>query len=480
MDITGAFINGKTVLTKDTLDDVNPATGTLLAKVARCGSEEVTAATVAAANAYRDTWRTRSPAERGAILREVAVGIRNERTALAELESLDTGKPLSQALTDVDVAARYFEFYGGAVDTFFGDVLPSGAAELIITRREPYGVTGHIIPWNYPLQIGARTTAPSLAVGNCCVLKPAEEAPLSALRLASIAHRCGVPSGAFNVVPGLGEEAGALLVADERVRHISFTGSVEVGREVGAVAARRIIPVVLELGGKSPNIVFADANLDRAIPTIANSILQAAGQTCSAGSRLLVQRQVADEVVDRLVGHFKRVRIGPGVTDPDLGPLISSAQRNRVEAYVEVGGRESRLVAGGKRPSGHDYEDGFYFEPTIFTDVPAHARIAQEEIFGPVLAVMAFDDVAQATELANGTPYGLIAAVWTQDLDRAAAIAREVEAGQVFVNTYGASGGPEMPFGGTKASGHGREKGFAALFEFSHIKTIAFHFETVR
>jgi aldehyde dehydrogenase (NAD+) len=315
--------------------------------------------------------------------------------------------------------------------------------------------------------------APALAAGNCCVLKPAEEAPLTALRLGELAQEAGFPPGAFNVVPGYGEEAGAALASHPAIDHLAFTGSVAVGRSVAKAAADNTVPVTLELGGKSPNVLFADADLDTALPVIVNSIIQNAGQTCSAGSRLLVEGGIHDAVVEQVADRFGKIKIGAGPDDPDLGPLISARQRQGVEAYVEQGRREARLVLGGNAPRDELLSGGFFYLPTLFDEAPPQATIAQEEIFGPVLAVGTFDDPAEAAELANATSYGLIAGVWTRDLSKAHFLAREIRAGQVFVNTYGAGGAVELPFGGFKRSGYGREKGFEALLSYTQTKTVA-------
>lgn len=468
-----AIIDGEEQGAKDTFEVLDPSSGKVLAAVARCGSEEIDKAVNSARATYESNWRHVNPADRATILRDTASGIRSERENLSELESKDTGKPLTQARKDVEVAARYFEFYAGAVEALFGDTISVDSDLFVFTLREPFGVTAHIIPWNYPLQVGARTVAPALATGNCCVLKPAEEAPLTALRLASLALEAGLPPGALNVVPGFGEEAGASLAAHPGIDHLAFTGSVEVGKLVAKAAAENVVPVTLELGGKSPNVVFADADLDLAVPMIVNSILQNAGQTCSAGSRLLVHEEVHKPIVEAVKQRFESATIGPGLADPDLGPLISERQRGVVAGYVETGKTEAGLVTGGEAPQSKDLAGGYYFTATLFDNVPPNASIAQQEIFGPVLAVTTFRDEAEAVRLANSTPFGLVAAVWTRDVGTAHRLAREIRAGQVFVNTYGAGGGVEFPFGGYKKSGYGREKGFEALLAYTHTKTVA-------
>ncbi len=467
------LIGGEEIQGQQTFPDLDPSTGRELAEVGLGGRAEIDAAVTAARDAHERTWRQARPAERARILRRIAELIRRDRETLADLESRDTGKPLRQARADADVAARYFEFYASAVETLYGETIPIAADLFVYTLREPFGVTGHIIPWNYPLQIGARTVAPALAAGNCCVLKPAEEAPLTAIQLGRLGLEAGLPPGALNVVPGFGEDAGAALAAHPAIDHLSFTGSVEVGKLVSKAAADNVTPVTLELGGKSPNVVFADSDLDAALPVVVNSIIQNAGQTCSAGSRLLVEASVHDRVVSDLVDRFQNITLGPGPADPDMGPLISATQLQRVTGFVELGKTEARAVTGGRRPDRDGLADGYFFMPTVFDNVPPTAVIAQHEIFGPVVAVTPFGDISEAVRLANGTDFGLVAAVWTRDVSKAHVMARELRAGQVFVNTYGASGGPEMPFGGVKRSGHGREKGLAGLLEFTQVKTVA-------
>jgi acyl-CoA reductase-like NAD-dependent aldehyde dehydrogenase len=407
------------------------------------------------------------------MLFRIADAIRQRAEELADLESRDNGKPLRQARTDVQVAARYFEFFAGAADKIMGNTIPLAPGFLDYTVREPIGVSAQIIPWNYPIQIGARGVAPALAAGCAVVLKPAEDAPMTAIRLGEIALACGVPPGVLNVVPGLGPEAGAALASDPGINQLTFTGSVEVGILVAKMAADNIVPVVMELGGKSPNIVFADADLDVTAQGVANAIFQNAGQTCSAGSRLLVERSAHDALVDRLTTRTKTMRIGAGVSDPDLGPIISKKQLDTIERYVGVGAAEgASVVAGGKRPADPALGKGFFFEPTLLDRVSPDMRVAREEIFGPVLAITTFDDVEQAAELANRSDYGLVAGIWTRDINKALVLASRIKTGQVYVNTYGAGGGVELPFGGYKKSGYGREKGLESLLSYTQVKNV--------
>jgi aldehyde dehydrogenase (NAD+) len=465
---TDCFIDGHVVKTADTFDVLDPSTGQVLAAVSRGGKAEIDLAVDAASRAAR-SWARLSARERAQHLRAVGDALSARSEELAMLESKDTGKPLAQARADASVAVQYFQFYANAVEQFFGDVIPSLPDVIAYTHQVPFGITGHIIPWNYPMQIACRTFVPALAVGNCAVVKPAEEAPLSVLAIARIAYEAGLPAGVLNVVPGVGIEAGAALSSHTGINHLSFTGSVPIGATIAAAAAANVIPVALELGGKSPNIVAADADLDLALPVIAKSIIQNAGQTCSAGSRLIVQDSVHDEVVDRLATIMGRLTIGAGPTDPDLGPLISEKQRGRVISMVRAAQETSDLRLGSADPLDRE---GFFFGPVLLDRVDPAAQIAQEEVFGPVVAVSGFSDIDQAAEIANGTDYGLIAAIWTSNVTTAHRLADDILAGQVYVNTYGAGGGVELPFGGFRKSGFGREKGFEALRAFCETKAV--------
>ncbi len=459
----------------ETLPLLNPSDGSLLAEIARGQGADIGAAVAAAQQALDGDWGRLTAAERGRLLLKMSALVLEQADELARLEALDVGKPVKQGRADAVALARYLEFYGGAADKVHGETIPFANGYTALTLREPHGVTAHIVPWNYPMQIIGRSVGAALAMGNACVLKPAEEACLTALAFARIAEAAGLPAGALNVVPGLGEEAGAALSAHAGVRHISFTGSVQVGSLIQAAAARHAVPVTLELGGKSPQIVFADADLDAALPFLVNAGIQNAGQTCSAASRILVERPVFDVVVRRMAERYRALRVGPALQDLDVGPVISARQREIVESYLALV-KDSGLTVAAEAPlPAGTPAGGFYVRPTLVAQVPADHRIAQEEIFGPVQAVIPFDGEAQALAIANGTAFGLVAGVWTRDGGRQLRMARRLQCGQVFVNNYGAGGGIELPFGGVKHSGHGREKGFEALYGFSTLKTIAIH-----
>ncbi|WP_102225905.1 aldehyde dehydrogenase family protein [Acidimangrovimonas sediminis] len=454
----------------DTIGVTDPSTGEEITRIARGLPEDVDAAVAAAHEAFAGEWGALDAAERGRLMMRLSELVKARGDTLAMLECLDVGKPLNQCHGDVKQLARYLEFYAGAADKLHGETIPYQRGYTVMTLREPHGVTGHIVPWNYPMQIVGRSIGASLAAGNACVLKPAEDASLSSLALASLVEEAGFPKGAYNVVTGFGGEVGAALSEHPGLHHVSFTGSVGVGRMIQTAAAKNVVPVTLELGGKSPHIVFDDVDLDDALPTLVGACMQAAGQTCSAASRVLVQRGVYEEVVRRMAAIYETMVAGPAPDNHNLGPLVSAKQKQTVEGYIAKGG-DLTIAARGKiadtAPKG-----GFYVRPTLFRDVDPDHPLAQEEIFGPVQVVIPFEDEADAIRIANGTEYGLVAGIWTRDGGRQMRLARKLDVGQVFVNNYGAGGGVELPFGGVGKSGHGREKGFEALYAFTRLKTI--------
>jgi aldehyde dehydrogenase (NAD+) len=471
--VTESFIGGAAVSSAETYPNVDPSTGATLGDVARAGDKEIDQAVTAARRASRG-WRATTPEQRSDLLSALAGLIDREVETLARLESEDSGKPLSQARNDAKVCARYFRFYSRVIESYYGLSIPLRPDLHVYTRREPLGVTGNIVAWNYPMQLFGRGVAPAIATGNCAVLKPADETPRTAVYLARLATDAGLPAGVINVVTGLGPEAGAALAAHPGIDHLSFVGSTEVGSLIAGAAAKRVAPVTLELGGKSAHLVFGDADVERAATVVANAILQNAGQTCSAGSRVLVDERVHDELLQRIADRFVTVSIGPGITDPDLGPLVSRKQQDRVRGYVESAkeARQADIVCGGTVAEPDGITGGAYFTPTLIDGVDPAARIAREEIFGPVLTVTTFAAEDEAVALANGTDYALMGAVWTTDLARAHRVAAQVDGGQIYVNTYGAGGGVELPFGGFRKSGYGREKGVEALDAYTATKTI--------
>ena len=452
---------------------IDPSDGLAFDAITRSTAADIDAAANAAHHCFNAVWQRFSAVERGRLLMRLSVKVSEHAHELAALEQRDCGKPTKQARADAAALARYFEFYAGACDKLHGETIPYLSGYSVSTWREPHGVTGHIIPWNYPMQIFGRSVGAALAAGNCCVVKPSEDASLSLLRVAHLAMEVGFPAGAINIVTGLGHEVGEALAQHPLVRHISFTGSPRVGTLIAQAAAQRHCPVTLELGGKSPQIVFADADLDEAVPAIVNAIIQNAGQTCSAGSRVLIEQAVYEPLLERLGTVFDHLRVGPAAQDLDLGPLIRQSQQQRVWDFLsdaQVAGIP--MVAQGRvvddAPQG-----GFYQAPTLLRDVPVNHRLAQEEVFGPVLCALAFSGEDEAVSLANATPFGLVAGIWSQNGGRQMRMARRVQAGQVFINNYGAGGGVELPFGGYKSSGYGREKGFEALLGFTVLKTVA-------
>jgi len=447
----------------------DPSTGEHFADVAEGGRDDINDAVRSAAAAFPG-WRARKPLERGRLMLKIAERIDAEAEGLAALETRDSGKPAAIALGDVRGTARYFEYYAGLADKLGGETIPLGDDYVSYTRREPFGVVGVIIPWNGPIQQAARSLAPALMTGNAVVIKPAEQTPLSCLELARLAFECGVPAGVFNVVPGFGEVAGAALVEHPLVSKVAFTGSVETGRIIATVAAQRLIPVTLELGGKSPHIIFADADIEAAAKGAWLGINVNAGQICSAGSRLFVHSSVYDEVVARLEQLNAALTIGPGEADCFMGPLVSAEHKQKVEFYLRLAETEGATVHTGGQLAA-DLPPGSYTRPVLLTGVTNEMRVAREEIFGPVLVIIPFDTEEEVVALANDSEYGLAAGLWTSDLSRAHRVAAQLQAGQVYVNEYWA-GGVETPFGGVKNSGYGREKGVAGALDYTYLKTV--------
>ena len=456
-----------------TIPVIDPSDGQPFDDIQRSNASDIDAAVHAARECFDAVWSRTTAVERGRLLMKLSAKVAEHADELAAIEQRDCGKPTKQAKADAAALARYFEFYAGACDKLHGDTIPYLDGYSVFTWREPHGVTGHIIPWNYPMQIFGRSVGGALAAGNVSVVKPAEDACLSLIRVAQLAAEVGFPAGAINIVTGYGHEVGDALARHPGVDHISFTGSPSVGTIIQQVAAERHCPVTLELGGKSPQIIFADADLDAALPFVINAIVQNAGQTCSAGSRVLIDELIYESVLERLGQAFEKLRVGPAILDLDVGPLIRQSQLQRVWDFLsdaQVAGIP--MVAQGQVVD-EAPETGYYQAPTLLRDVPVAHRLAQDEVFGPVLSAMSFRDEDHAVELANATRFGLVAGVWTRDGARQFRMARRVKSGQVFINNYGAGGGVELPFGGVKSSGYGREKGFEALYGFTTLKTVA-------
>lgn len=455
------------------IDIIDPAEGEVSAQIVRGNKSHADMAVTAAKKALASPeWKAFKPYERGQLLTETARHIREHAQELAALESEDTGKPIKQAEADVEAAARYFEFYGGMADKVFGDTIPIEEDLLNMTVIEPIGVTLHIVPWNYPIQITSRSVAAAIATGNVVIVKSSEDTPLTTHFLAEW-FQDKLPRGVFQHVTGYGHEIGAALSSHPGVNQITFTGSVPTGISVMKSAAENVVPVTLELGGKSPNVVFKDADLERAVPAIVNSIVQNAGQTCSAGSRLLVEESIADELLSLLQDAFKKLSVGPPESGADVGPIINKKQFDRISSILKQVKKEANVLIGGEAAQVEGYENGYYIQPTIVETADHDAFFVQEEIFGPVLSVVRFRDIHEAIELANATEYGLVAGVWTKDIDVANYVGSRIKSGQVFINSYGAAGGVQMPFGGYKKSGIGREKSHLAVQNYVQIKNIA-------
>ena len=472
------LIDGKSIdsVSGERIDVASPSDGKVFSSIPASNAEDVDRAVKSASKAfYEGPWSKMPAVERGRCLTRLFHLVEQNGDELAALESRDTGKPVRQGKADVTATMRYYEFYGGAGDKIHGDTIPYLNGYTALTMREPHGVVAGIIPWNYPMQILARVAGAALAMGNTLVVKPAEDASLTTIRIAQLALEAGIPEGVFNVITGYGRDAGAALSSHPMVDYVTFTGSTATGTAIQQAAAINNRGVTMELGGKSAQIVFADADLDAAIPMLINAIIQNGGQTCSAGSRVLLERPIYEKVAAALADRFSKLVAGPHDADLDLGPLINLKQRDRVAGMIAAAKQAGVSVLAEGSVHKDAPAGGYYQAPVLFGAVDPQAVIAQEEVFGPVLALFPFDDEQEAIRLANGTDFGLVAGVWTKDGSRQHRVAKQVRAGQVFINNYGAGGGVELPFGGFKKSGHGREKGFEALYDMSATKTVVFH-----
>jgi betaine-aldehyde dehydrogenase len=464
--INGSFVNGRGA---KRLVQIDPATEETFAEVEGASVQDVDDAASGAHRCFEKTWRDLTPGKRTEILFAIARAIRAHAEPLAQIESRNVGKPISDARDEVALGARIFEYYAGAVTKFGGQTIPVARGGFDFTLRQPMGVVAAIVPWNFPFPIACWKVAPALAAGNCVVLKPASQSPLSALALGRIAVEAGLPAGALQVIPGAGSEVGDTLVQHPLVRKVSFTGSTEIGKRIMALAARDLKRVSLELGGKSPNIVFADADLEQAASSSPMSVFANTGQDCCARSRVFVERKVFDEFVTRFVAATKTLRVAnPQLDTTQVGPLVSAAQRNISEDFIAESKKAGRRVAcGGNHPESR----GFYLEPTVLLDVEPGDRVWREEVFGPVVCIRPFDDEEAMLREVNASPYGLSGSIWTNDLKRALRIARRVESGVLSINSH-SSVHVEAPFGGFKQSGIGRDLGMAALEGYTELKNV--------
>jgi len=468
------YIDGERVqdASLESIETRDPGTGIILATVPAGTAQNIDDAVAAAKRALYGPWAEIAPRVRGRLLWQVGEEVRRQSERLALIETLDTGKPLKDAHVSVERTADFFCYYAGLVDKLEGTTVPLGKDKVCFTERVPIGVTGHIVPWNVPIHMVARGLGPALACGNTAVVKPAEDTPISALLLVELMERVGIPAGVVNVVTGYGNIAGQALSEHPDVRHVTFTGSLQTGKAVMTAAAQHIASVTLELGGKSPHVVLADADLERAVPDVLNAVFKNSGQICSAGSRLLVESSIRDELLQRLVAASEKLKLGHGLDNPDLGPLISERQLSTVAGFTErARDRGIQFATGGNPVSIDACENGHFFAPSIAADVPVDDELATDEVFGPVLSVIPIDGLDQAIAIGNDTDYGLAAGIHTRDISKALRYARAIEAGQIYINGYHASG-DTVPFGGMKQSGVGREKGLAGLEAYCEIKSV--------
>ncbi len=458
-------------LSGEEIELIDPSRGVPFARTRLADPADIDEAVDAARVAYETSWRDIAPVDKGRALLTMASKVREAADRLAAIEMQNTGHPAGFAAADVETAARYLEYYAGLADKIHGKTIPLGPDFVDYTVREPWGVCAVITPFNAPFQMAMRSVAPALASGNTVVLKPTEQAPAPALALAQVLAEAGLPAGVLNVLPGAAE-AGQRLVTHRDVSHVTFTGSVMVGSAIMAAAASNVTPVTLELGGKSPQVIFADADLDAAVAAIMRSSVLTAGQVCSAGTRILVDRSVRRELTERLAAAIGDVTLGVPQEGAQMGPLVSKTHQERVLDAIRSAASDANLVTGGAERAAGVPEGGYFVRPTVFDDVAPSSRLAQEEIFGPVLAIIEFSTDDEALQIANGTDFGLVSGVWTRDIARALRFARSLASGQVFVNNYGSGGGIELPFGGYRRSGIGREKGADAVLEYTQLKNV--------
>ena len=470
----GHFISGdfQQPSSDEYIESSNPADQSIVARIAKGNKRDVDSA-IAASKAVSKQWAATRPLERGRILTDVGRKLRDNIEVLSKIESCEMGMPIEAAQIVLETAASYFEYYGGLAPTLQGETIPVGPEQHSYTVHEPYGVVGVITPWNAPLNQTARSIAPALAAGNCVVLKPSEYTSLTALVFAELAVSAGLPSAVLNVVTGFGSDVGDALVRHKDISKVAFTGSVKTGQAIGVIAAEKVMPVTLELGGKSPNIVFEDADLDAALMGSLMAFAANSGQACTAGSRILIQRSIYEKFSKMLSDTVAFIPVGLNNPFPTLGPIANKDQYEKVLNYFEVAKDDgATLLAGGEKAVGDGLENGFFLKPTIYGDVDNNMRIAREEIFGPVAVLIPFEDEAEAIAIANDTEYGLVAGIWTKDLSRAHRVSSQIDAGQIYVNYYHESG-VEHPLGGYKKSGIGREKGLAAIKQYTQTKNIS-------